>query len=115
MAWDNDTGRHIPGDEYAYKHWNGPSHSLKHLFTESLKNRKLDGNLYRLASMVTREIRCLRMFLKDLQEATTKHNGHVYKGDVAETKALLLEWDKLCKKAAEVAGYIPEVKELENI
>ena len=75
----------------------------------------LQGNLYRLASMATREVVCLRMFLKDLQEATTKQNGHVYKDDVRETEVMLKEWARLFKLAVKVAGDIPEVKALETI
>lgn len=119
MAWDNDTGKHIPADEYAYKHWNGPSLKLKSLFGDSANLKWNEdvckGNLYRLASMATREVRCLRMFLKDLQEATTKFNGHVYLSDVAEVEALLKEWGKLFRKAVRVAGYISEVKALEGV
>ena len=113
MTFDVFEGKHVPTDEYAYKHWSGPSKDLLRRFTEAVKGKwepeVCSGNAYRLIGMVKHEMKMVAMLRDDLKQGNTPAFPHLFDDDVAEMEALIKKWKNLVKRAKTIFAHIPEV------
>lgn len=113
MAWDSMARKHVPRDEYDYKHWQGPSKDLLRRFREAVEGKwepeVCSGNAYRLIGMVKHEMRMVGLLRDDLKQGNTPAFPHLFDQDVAEMEALLKTWAGLVKRAKAKFPEIPEV------
>lgn len=108
MAWDNQIHKHIPRDDYDFKHWTGTSPGLMGSVQMCLDNSPRFRSLYinnivRLLPMAVHECRMIRVLIKHLTDAGP---SPVLNQDIVEYTAILNDWKQIMEK---VKAMFPEL------
>lgn len=112
MAWDNEIHKHIPRDDYDFKHWTGVSPDLirrcQEAVTERYGHSVSANNIVRLLPMAIHECRMIKVLIQRLKEAG---DSPVLQSDIQGYDLILNSWKQIVRKAKKA---FPELESVQN-